>query len=183
MRDGIRAHSWRIDPPPATPEARLVRFADRIAYLTHDTLDAIRADVLTAADVPATVRERLGEPGRGWIGVMVHAVVDATASGDDVAMEPTALEAMHELRAFLFEAVYTAGQVAARKAAAEQVVRQLVEYHLEHPEEVPDTYRDRDAPVLTQVVDYVAGMTDRYALAQHDRLFRPVLFREPSRTL
>src|SRR3972149_4218419 len=68
VRDGIRAHSWKIDPPPATAEAFCVRYADRIAYLTHDALDAIRAGVLAADSFPAPVLERFGGPGGGWGG-------------------------------------------------------------------------------------------------------------------
>ena len=183
VRDGIRAHSWKIDPPPHTPEAHLVRYADRIAYLTHDALDAIRGGLLVADDLPAAARERFGEPGSSWVGEMIHAVVDHSVAGDVLAMEPMALQAMHELRDFMFERVYTAPGIAARKDAAVLVVRQLVDYHLEHPEEMPDSYRDDQADTLTQVADYVAGMTDRFALATHDRLFRPVLFSEPSRAL
>ncbi len=63
VRDGIRAHSWKIEPPPATQEALCVRYADRIAYLTHDALDAMRAGMLTADDFPAAMRARFGPPG------------------------------------------------------------------------------------------------------------------------
>jgi dGTPase len=183
VRDGVRAHSWKIEPPPHTPEAHLVRYADRIAYLTHDALDAIRGGLLERGDLPESARERFGQPGSSWVGEMIHAVVDHTVAGDVLAMEPLALQAMHDLRAFMFERVYTSPAIAARKEAAVRVVRQLVDYHLEHPHEIPDSYRDDHADVLTQVADYVAGMTDRFALSTHDRLFRPVLFAEPSRAL
>ena len=183
VRDGIRAHTWKIVPPPHTPEAHLVRYADRIAYLTHDALDAIRGGLLVADDLPVATRKRFGEPGSSWIGEMIHAVVDYTTNTDVLAMEPEALQAMQELRSFMFDRVYTAPAIAARKDAAVQVVRQLVDYHLEHPDEIADSYRDPDADVLVQVADYVAGMTDRYALATHDRLFRPVLFDTPRRAL
>ncbi len=173
--DGIRAHSWKIEPPPRTPEAMCVRFADRIAYLTHDALDAIRAEVIAADDLPSGVRSRLGEPGSSWIGTMIHAVIDGSIDVGEVAMEPAVLEVMHELREFMFGRVYRTGENERKKSTAITIIRELVDWHLEHPDELPASFRETDADPTTQVIDYVAGMTDRYALALHDRLFRPVL--------
>ncbi|HET7684852.1 MAG TPA: HD domain-containing protein [Candidatus Limnocylindria bacterium] len=167
VRDGIRAHSWKIDPPPATPEALTVRYADRIAYLSHDALDAIRAGVLTAAELPAGVVDRFGEPGRAWIGRMIEAVVDTSLRVGRVEMDPATLAVMHELRGFMFERVYQSPGQRAQQAAAVRVLRDLVDWHLERPDQIPDTYRQHEAPPIVQVTDYVAGMTDRYALRVH----------------
>ena len=183
VRDGIRAHSWAIDPDPATAEARCVRYADRIAYLSHDVLDAIRAGALTVPEIPGRVRAFLGEPGSGWIGRMVSGVVDHTVAAGEVGMSPDALEAMHELRAFMFEHVYQAGARDLQRRAAVRVITDLVEYHLAHPDEIPRSYRDTSAALITQVVDFVSGATDRYALALHDRLFRPRLFEAERRAV
>jgi dGTPase len=175
VRDGIRAHTWKITPPPATPEGHCVRFADRIAYLSHDALDAIRAGVLVPGEFPAAVVERFGEPGREWIGGMITAVLDESVASGVVSMDAPTLAVMGELRDFMFARVYTAGENARRKQEAIDVIRRLVEHHLEKPELIPATYRDNDADLVTQAADYVAGMTDRFALATHDRLFRPAL--------
>ncbi|QBI19317.1 deoxyguanosinetriphosphate triphosphohydrolase [Egibacter rhizosphaerae] len=183
VRDGIRGHTWKIDPPPATPEGTVVRFADRIAYLSHDALDAMRAGLVAPERFPDDVRRYLGQPGREWIERMIDAVVDPSVAAGEVTMDPRLLEVMGELRDFMFREVYLSPENEAHKSAAVQVIRQLVEYHLEYPQEVPESYRDADADLTTRVVDYVAGMTDRYALARHDELFRPVLFDEPRRTL
>jgi dGTPase len=179
VRDGIRAHTWRIEPPPTTPEAHCVRFADRIAYLTHDALDALRAGVLAPDDLPASAHRHLGEPGTEWIGRMIGAVVEHSVDVGEVAMAPETLEVMHELRAFMFERVYQAGENAQRKGAAIAVIRRLMDHHIAHPDDIPATYRDTDADVVTQAADYVAGMTDRFALARHDALVRPRLFEAP----
>lgn len=181
--DGIRAHTWKIEPPPSTPEGEVVRFADRIAYLTHDALDAVRAGILDPRQLPDPVRQHLGEPGRQWIDRMVHGVLDHSLSSGEVSMEPDTLEVMHHLRDFMFDNVYLSGDNDTQKRAAIRVIRELVEYHLEHPDEIPASYRDTESDLVTQVVDYVAGTTDRYALALHDRLFRPVLFDLPSQRL
>lgn len=172
VRDGIRAHSWKIDPPPATCEAICVRYADRIAYLSHDALDAMRAGVLEVNALPPGVRRRFGEPGRVWIGEMITAVIDHSLAVGRVEMDPETLAVMNELRDFMFERVYQAPQQLAQQTRAMTIIRDLIDYHLAHPGEMPASYRDNDVPPVVQVSDYVSGMTDRFALATHDRLFR-----------
>jgi len=169
--DGIRAHSWKIEPRPGTPEAMTVRYGDRIAYLTHDALDALRAGVLEADDFPAPALERFGPPGRDWIEKMINAVIDESLRTGVVEMDHPTLKVMNELRTFMFDRVYLSPTQRTHTDYAVGVLRRLVDHHLDHPDEIPDTYRDTDADVTTQVVDYVAGMTDRFALQVHDRLF------------
>jgi len=171
VRDGIRGHSWRIEPPPATQEAMCVRFADRIAYLTHDALDALRAGVLAERDLPAAVTERLGPPGKRWISAMIEAVIEESLRGETVRMDADTLAVMHELRDFLFQRVYLSPDQRARTAQAVDLLRRLMDWHLEHPDQVPHSYRDSRADRVTQVADYVAGMTDRFAQRTHQRLF------------
>jgi dGTPase len=175
VRDGVRAHSWKISPPPATREGQCVRYADRIGYLSHDALDAVRAGVLRVADLPSRARSVFGDPGSAMVGAMIDAVVEGSLSPANTAgavvMAPDALEAMHELRVFMFERVYESDTAAGQKNVAIDVIRRLVDHHLAHPELIPASYRDNEADRVTQVVDYVTGMTDRFALATHDRLF------------
>jgi dGTPase len=175
VRDGIRAHTWRIEPPPVTPEAFCVRFADRIAYLAHDALDALRAGALDRRDFPAHVIERFGEPGREWIGSMIGAVVDESLRTGAVRMDDPTLDVMNELRDFMFERVYESGDQRRQQERAIAVIRDLMDWHLEHPEEIPESFRLTDATPVVQAADYVAGMSDRFAVATHDRLFRPTL--------
>ncbi len=173
VRDGIRGHSWKITPPPATPEAECVRYADRIGYLSHDALDAVRAGVIRPQDLPARAREVFGEPGSELVGAMIDAVIEGSLAGSNgaVVMAAEPLAAMHELRAFMFERVYQSETAAGQKDVAVDVIRRLVDHHLAHPELIPASYRDTEADHVTQVVDYVSGMTDRFALNSYDRLF------------
>ncbi|MDH3255314.1 MAG: HD domain-containing protein, partial [Acidobacteriota bacterium] len=171
--DGIRAHSWKIDPPPATVEGMLLRFADRIAYLVHDTDDAMRAGILTASDLPTEALEIFGTPGREWVHGMIHAVIRESMATGDVAMEPESLAAMQRYREFMFEAVYLRPEAKRQAEQAVRILRDLVDYYLEYPEAMPTSYRQPDEPLVTQVIDVVAGMTDRYATRVHDRIFRP----------
>ena len=170
--DGVRAHSWKIDPPPATQEAHCVRYADRIAYLTHDALDAMRAGMLTADEFPRAMTDRFGPPtSSGWIGGMIDAVIEGSLASGEVRMHDDVLAHMNELRDFMFERVYVAPAQRAHQAAAIDVIRRLMDHHLAHPEDIPASYRDTDADRVTQATDYIAGMTDRFALRTHERLF------------
>ncbi len=171
VRDGIRAHTWKIEPPPTTQEAFCVRYADRIAYLTHDALDAVRAGLLNLDSFPAAVQRRFGEPGRGWIGEMITAVIEQSLAAGAVTMDPATLEVMHELRQFMFEHVYLSDDQAHRHQAAMVIIRGLVDHFMDRPDELPANFRENDAEPITQVVDYVAGMTDRFAIATYERLY------------
>jgi len=173
--DGVRGHSWRIDPPPETPEGWLCRFADRIAYLTHDVSDALRAGVLEYHDLPVRALTTFGATSREWIDSMITAVIEASHREGAVKMDDEHLDVMEELRDFMFERVYLSPASEAQKEKAIVVIQDLVGYYQAHPVEVPDSYTVPEADSLTRAVDYVAGMTDRFALRTHDRLFRPTL--------
>jgi dGTPase len=170
VRDGIRAHSWKIDPPPATPEGMVCRFADRIAYLTHDVDDAVRAGVIAYADLPDTPRQVFGEPGGEWIRSMIDAVVDESIRRGEVTMEQAALDAMNELRDFMFHRVYLRPEADGQRDEAITVIRTLADYYIAHPDEVPDSYRHHGADEITAAIDYVSGMTDRYALREYEKV-------------
>jgi dGTPase len=154
----------------------VVKYADRIAYLAHDALDAIRAEVLDPSAIPTNVMAAFGEPGRDWVASMIKAVVDESYKQSEIVMEPSKLEAMLELRAFMFENVYLRPEVESQRRRAKEIIRDLVSYYLEHVDQLPYTYQHPEADDLTQVIDFVAGMTDRYAIRTHDELFRPRLF-------
>ncbi len=171
--DGIRAHTWKVNPPPATQEGWVIRFADRIAYLVHDMEDAMRAGILRPSDLPEDSLATFGEPGREWVSRMIHAVIDESLRTGEVAMDPEIREAMKRFRAFMFERVYLRPEARRQAEKAIRLLRNLVDYLLEHPDEMPESYRHRELPVVEQVIDVVAGMTDRYALRTHDRIFRP----------
>lgn len=170
VRDGIRAHSWKIDPPPATAEGYCCRFADRIAYLTHDVDDAVRAGVITVDDLPTVAIDTFGPPGSPWIESMIDAVVDESVATGSVVMAPEALEVMHELRDFMFERVYLRPEVEDQRERAVTIIRTLVDHYIQHPEEIPDTYIADEAGTVARAIDYVSGMTDRFAIRDWERI-------------
>ena len=134
---------------------------------------AIRAGILGPADLPAASLALFGEPGREWIQRMIRAVIDESERRGEIAMEPEMLAGMHAFRDFMFERVYLRPEARRQAEKVIRVIRDLVDYYLERPDAMPESYRQRQEPLVVQVIDVVAGMTDRYALRVHDDIFRP----------
>jgi dGTPase len=169
VRDGILNHTWRM-PEPSTPEGMVARWADRIAYVSHDVDDATRAGVLREEDLPGRVRQVLGATRRERLDRLVRSIVAASAREGAVVMPEREAEAMSELRAFLFERVYLGpARTEAEKAA--HVLTELCGWFREHPGELPDTRPDDD--IDQRVIDYVSGMTDRFAMRAYAERFLP----------
>lgn len=171
VRDGILGHSW-AQPPPSTPEAFIVRFADRIAYLNHDLADAVRAGILTESDVPEDVSKVIGHSHRERINSFVMGVVEASKDGPEVTMVPEVLEAMLTLRRFMFERVYLGPVALADRQRAETILEELFEHFSQDPEALPLEYQRLPGDAPTRVADYVAGMTDGYAVRMHAEISR-----------
>ena len=170
VSDGIRAHSWKIDPPPFTAEGMVCRFADRIAYLTHDVDDAVRAGVIGYRDLPVAAHRVFGAPGSAWIATMIDAIIDESMRRDAITMAADELEVMNEVRDFMFERVYLRPEAAEQRDHAIAVIRFLVDHYVAHPDTVPDTYRQAGSDPTTAAIDYVSGMTDRFALREWERM-------------
>jgi len=169
VRDGILCHSGR-SPIPRTLEGRIVRLVDRVAYINHDIDDAIRAGVLDQHDLPADAIAVLGETGSQRIDRLVHDLVEHAAVAGDVVQGAEAGEAMHELRAFMFEHVYL-GTVARREhEKVERVVRTLFEHYAADTGGPPDGGGAPGADLPQRVTDYLAGMTDRYCIRAFEEL-------------
>lgn len=173
VRDGIRAHTWKVSPGPATMEGTICRYADRIAYLVHDMDDALRAGVISSSDIPQEALDCFGRPGRQWVSRMIHAVIEGSLAAGELTMEEGTLGVMQRFRDFMFERVYLRPEARRQAGKAVKILQDLVDHFLQHPRQIPDSYRHQASPERTQVLDYVAGMTDRYALKLHDELFRP----------
>ena len=169
VRDGILNHTWRMEEP-STPEGMVARWADRIAYVSHDVDDATRAGVLSEGDIPERVRSVLGGTYRERLDSLVRSIVAESSEAEAVVMPDREAEAMGELRTFLFERVYLGpARVEAEKAAV--VLRELCAFFRAHPEELPPAQRGDDLD--QRVIDYVSGMTDRFALRTYRDRFLP----------
>jgi dGTPase len=155
--DGIRNHSWSR-PSPATPEAEVVSWADRCAYTAHDLEDAVRAGIVSPADVPADVAEVCGRTRNEQLATFVGALVECVRETGVVGMRAEPAAALAGLRAFDYERIYTRPASVAQADSVIAVLRALVEHFAAHP--VVET----DDPVRAAVA-YVGGMTDRFAFA------------------
>jgi dGTPase len=172
VRDGILNHPWAT-PMPATLEAQVVRFADRMAYVNHDVDDAIRAGVIGSDDLPASAVEILGPTHSERVDTLVSDLVDRSEGADEIRLSPPVLEAMGDLRRFLFDRVYLRDAILEEHRKAVGMVRALFAYYLDHPEQVPAEYLAAPGDAATHVADYIAGMTDRFALRTYEQLFLP----------
>jgi dGTPase len=169
VRDGILAHSWAM-PAPKTLEGWIVRFADRIAYLNHDLTDAIRAGLITLDEVPPSIIDTLGKTHAARINTLVMAVVEASGGRATVEMDPTIAASMDELRKFMFAHVYLGPQAKPDRDKATTVISTLFEHYHDMPDALPSLYASVDADAPTRAADYVAGMTDPYALRRYAEL-------------
>jgi dGTPase len=172
VRDGIVNHTWSM-PLPSTPEAQIVRFADRIAYVNHDIDDAIRAGVLRDDELPAAPLQVLGRTHAERVDTLVNDLVDHSADGLEISLSDEAFAALDVLREHLFEWVYLREQARAEQDKAIGIVRRLFEHYLEHPDQVPEEYHRAPGDLPIRVADHIAGMTDRYALRTYEQLFLP----------
>jgi dGTPase len=164
VRDGILKHTGPIEPE--THEGRIVRIVDRVAYINHDIDDALRAGVLGAGELPRGEIALLGANGSQRIDRLVHDLVEASAAAGDIVQSAEVGEAMLSLRAFMFERVYLGPSAEDEHRRAAVVVERLFDHVASHPDELPPGPGDE----VERVTDYVAGMTDRFALALAERL-------------
>ena len=172
VRDGVVNHTWSM-PQPSTLEGQVVRFADRIAYVNHDIDDAIRAGVLDASELPSSAVDRLGRRHADRIDTLVNDLVSASEGAPEIRLRDDVASALDQLRDFLFDHVYLREGQAQEQQKAIGLVRALFSHYLDHPEDVPEEYHHAPGDLPTRVADYIAGMTDRYALRAYEQLFLP----------
>ena len=162
--DGILTHTGEREPE--TLEGKIVRLVDRVAYINHDIDDAVRYGLLAEEDLPREEIAILGPTGSARIDTLVHDIVEASDGVSDIRQSAEVGEAMLSLRAFMFERVYLGPQVEPEHARAHDVVRTIFDAFVAEPERVPAG--GDDFPI--RLTDYVAGMTDRFALAYAEAL-------------
>jgi len=173
VRDGIANHTK--SGKPHTLEGQIVNLSDRIAYINHDIDDALRARIITKADLPAACIQRLGEGQSARINVMIRDVIAASRDLTAIRMSPMIAEATETLRNFMFARVYVDSQAKSEEKKAMHLLRELFAYFMAHPEELPPENRENIGEYGEEqvVCDYIAGMTDRYAMKVYERLFIP----------
>jgi dGTPase len=154
--DGILTHTGEREPESL--EGKIVRLVDRVAYINHDIDDAVRYGLLSEGDLPHEEIAILGATGSARIDMLVHDIVESSEAANDIRQSPEVGEAMLSLRAFMFERVYLGPQAAPEHEKAHEVVSAIFENLVDRGDDVDE------------IVDYIAGMTDRFALTYADSL-------------
>ena len=173
VRMGILGHTG--DFIPETLEGQIVRTSDRIAYINHDIDDAMRAGILTNDDIPREISDVLGETHRERINTLVTDMIFHSRGTGELGMTPEIEQTMQALRQFMFERVYKNPVAKGEESKARRILQELYTYYIAHPEALPQDFQ----PQLTfeglprVVCDYIAGMTDKYAMYKYDELFIP----------
>jgi len=172
-RMGIVGHTGeRI---PETIEGRIVRLSDRIAYLNHDIDDAMRAGILSDDDIPHSISCVLGDTHQARINALVEDIIYESQDCDDLHMRPEVEKAMGELREFMFEHVYRNPIAKSEEVKAKFIIQELYKYYVANPEQLPaDFLPQLDFDGMSRTVcDYIAGMTDKYAVYKYSEIFIP----------
>jgi len=174
VRDGIVNHP--TSGKPSTLEGKVVQIADKIAYINHDIDDAIRGKVLTEQELPQKCVTILGHTSSERISSLIRDITKESNHGEDIVMSSSISEAFYDMRAFLFQHVYVGSVAKEQEGKAERVVSELYQYYMENLEKLPTGYIERlqIGDSEKQIVcDYIAGMTDRYAINAYMDLFFP----------
>ena len=174
VRMGILQHTG--DPWPDTLEGRVVRRCDQIAYVNHDIDDAIRAGILSNDDIPRDISALLGHDHSSRINSLVCDMIRTSREAGTVMLSPNMEKALKDLRAFMFERVYRNPVAKGEESKAQAMLMKLFEYYIVHPEALPEDFQPQlsfDGMERT-VCDYIAGMTDNYAVDKYTEIFIPM---------
>ena len=179
VRDGISNH--QMSGNPSTLEGKIVRYSDKIAYINHDVDDAIRAGVIRENEIPRTYTDILGHSTRERLNTMIHDIVSNSLEKPDIRMSEDVEFAFRGMRKYMFENVYTNPKAKGEEEKAENILKELFHYYMDHPERLSNEYIERmwqtGETQERSVCDYIAGMTDQYAIAKFQEFFVPVSWR------
>ena len=173
VREGIVGHTGPVIPK--TLEGQIVRRADQIAYVNHDIDDAIRAGILTAEDIPRDIAAILGENQRDRINTLVCDMIFTSREAGSICMTPQIQKALADLRSFMFARVYHNPVAKGEESKAKDMLQMLFRFYVDHPEQLPADFQPQlsfDGLGRT-VCDYIAGMTDNYAIEKFNEIFVP----------
>lgn len=176
VRDGILNH--RGGGLPFTLEGQIVKLSDRIAYINHDIDDALRAGILKAEAIPEEHLVVLGRTHSERINRLIIDCIETSTASEVVALSPEVTDHFDRLRGFMFREVYLNAEAKDQETRARELLRMLYGHYAEHPEEMPEErYSDyQRGEGIDAVRDYIAGMSDRYAVRRFESLFVPVFW-------
>ncbi len=173
VRMGILGHTG--EHIPETLEGQIVRLSDRFAYVNHDIDDAVRAGILSDDDIPEAVSDVLGHGHSQRINTLVTDLILTSREAGKICQTPAVEKALLDLRSFMFERVYRNPIAKGEESKAKEMLQMLFEYYVNHPEALPEDFQPQlsfDGMERT-VCDYIAGMTDNYAVDKYTEIFIP----------
>ncbi|WP_094546860.1 deoxyguanosinetriphosphate triphosphohydrolase [Petroclostridium xylanilyticum] len=178
VRDGIVNHTG--ENKAMTLEGQIIKYADRIAYINHDIDDAIRGGVIAKESIPKHCLEILGKTHAERINTMISDIIYESASKDMLSMSKDVYQATMDLRKFMFDNVYIGSIAKKEEQKAQNIVSELYNYFVKHPESLPDELQVclENSDIHRVVCDYIAGMTDRYAIHKFYEIFIPASWRK-----
>ena len=161
---------------PQTMEGQIIRRADQIAYVNHDIDDAIRAGILRNEDIPREISNILGVTHSQRINTLVCDAIETSREAGQILLSPKVDEALRQLRSFMFEKVYRNPVAKGEESKAKDMLKRLYEYYFQHPEALPQDFQPQLSfgGMERTVCDYIAGMTDKYAVDKYTELFIPM---------
>lgn len=178
--DGIKNHQTKS--MPSTPEGQIVRIVDKVAYVSSDIDDAIRAGILTSDDIPKQILDELGDTVRKRINTLTHDLIINSMDSATISMSKEKEEALSDLREFLFSSVYTNEIAKSEEVKAKLMIKNMYEYYFENVDKMPQKYidmiRDLGEPKDRIICDYISGMTDLYANEQFSGIYIPLAWGE-----
>jgi dGTPase len=174
VRMGIVGHTG--PNIPETLEGQIVRHSDRIAYVNHDIDDAIRAGILTNDDIPCAITDVLGHTHSQRIDTLACDMILTSREAGEILLSPKVDQALKELRSFMFENVYRNPVAKGEETKAKAMLTKLFEYYVAHPEALPEDFHPQMSfdGLERTVCDYIAGMTDHYAVDKYTEIFIPM---------
>ena len=174
VRNGILCHTG--DRWPETLEGMVVRRSDQIAYVNHDIDDAIRAGILTNDDIPRAITDVLGHNHSSRINTLVTDAIFTSREAGTICLSPKVDQALKDLRAFMFERVYRNPIAKSEEQRAKDMLQRMFEYYINHPEALPEDFHPQLSfeGLARTVCDYIAGMTDNYAVDKFTEIFIPM---------
>ncbi len=177
VRDGILCHTG--DKLPQTLEGKVVRFADKIAYINHDIDDALRGGVMKKEDIPKEFADILGDTHSARIDSLIKSIIRSSDQKPDITMETEVFDAMMGLRKYMFENVYLNDYAKEEEKKSFNVLTSLFEMYIQNPDLIPQGVREISCSEDNMIVvrDHIAGMTDRYALSLFEKYFVPKSWR------
>ena len=173
VRLGILGHTG--DYIPETLEGQVVRKSDQVAYVNHDIDDAIRAGILSNGDIPKSIGEILGTNHSQRINTLVCDAIRTSREAGVICFSPAVEKALQDLRSFMFERVYRNPVAKGEESKAKAMLTRLFEYYYAHPEQLPEDFQPQMSfdGLERTVCDYIAGMTDNYAVDKYTQIFIP----------